>query len=114
MEANKFDIVRVFQEENDGETLYVFFEKHCKQEALLKYAKEKGCLTEKYLNILKNKKKYLKKFRDNKKNNFFVKLFANINLNRLFDKGKNIAFESDDQENFDLLESLEQEVQKEL
>lgn len=114
LEANKFDIVRVFQEENYGETLYEFFEKYCEQESLLKYAKEKGCLSEEYLNILKNKKQYLKKFRDNKKNNFFAKLFANINLNRLFDKGKNIAFEFDDKENFDLLESLEQEVKKEL
>ena len=98
LKKRKFDITRLVSETLiDEKTLFDIFEEFTSKDFQIEVL-DKCDLSENYVNIVKNKKLYKKRFKDDKKNNPIEKFFTKLVGKKLFAKGKEISPENEDEE----------------
>ena len=98
LKKRKFDITRLVSETLiEKKTLFDIFEEFASKDFQIEML-DKCDLSENYVNIVKNKKLYKKRFKDDKKNNPIEKFFTKLVGKKLFAKGKEISPENEDEE----------------
>lgn len=111
LKKRKFDITRLVSETLiEEKTLFDIFEEFTSKDFQIEML-DKCDLSENYVNIVKNKKLYKKRFKVDKKDNPIEKFFAKLVGKKLIKRGKEIIPENEEEEKkLELLYKLEDKL----